>query len=430
MPIINRHQFFQMTLAGLGLKEVTEGGQSYVVSDVNLPEFPLRELYENHERKLSTSRKAAFAVFSKKLVDKQPPVFTKADISQPLQQACEMNYAMTVLESLELTCLAQAIVDDDIATVKAMLNQKPELLLFQPEVIVTSEYTGQRFSVDGNFLGLACRRKQIEMVKIITRYFDKLQADDEQNDEIAAIKNAGLSQWLELKTDAKGDIQVPADYQVIIDDLITVFTSEPIAHGTTDFRTLSFDIETAMEVLYDCLLLDFKEDDISKRRVFSKQNHLDIELLLYAAYKAYDTHFNSFKTAEQRDAYSIRVIGILQNFLQPETAKIFCEGLYYVVEENKAISHKASGLKLKDGNSFYSGSDFALRLGLGFERLVASWGRGVLSLEARLSRGFAHLASGNRRGDLGNLCHKKVQQFSENNTPLQTVANTSTGPRT
>ncbi len=310
-------------------------------------------------------------------------------------------------------------MDDDGDTVKAMLDKKPELLLFKPDVIVTSDYTGQRFSVDGNFLGLACRRKQIEMVKIILPYFEKLQADDdEQSEESAAIKNAGLAQWLKYPADAKGEIQVPADYQAIIDDLIKVFKSETIADGTTDFRTLSANSETAMEALYTRLVPGYKEEDINKRDVFNKQNHLDIELLLYAAYKAYDTHFDSFKTWERRDAYCIRVIGILQNFLSPETAKIFCEGLYSVVEESRAVSDKAAGLKLKDGTSFYSGSDFARRVGLGLEFLVAwagAWGGSADGLRLSCAAWETYV--------------KQKQQFSENYTTPRTTPNSSTGPR-
>ncbi len=418
MPIMNRHQFFQ---TAFGLKEVTEGGQSYFVpiDDEAVPEL------KDYERLLSASRKAAFSAFSKKLDDKMPPVYTETDITEILKTPFEMKYAMTLLESLELTCLAQAIVDDDRATVKAMLDQKPQLLLFKPDVIVTSEYTGQQFSIDGNFLGLACLRKQIEMVKIITPYFDKLQADDEQNEEIAAMKNAGMAQWKEYQTNAQGEIQVPADYQAIIDDLIKVFKSETIRYGI-DNRTLSADIETAMETLYSRLIPDFKEDNKSKRQVFNKQNHLDIELLLYAAYKAFETHFESFDTWGRRRSYSIRVIGILQNFLQPETAKIFCEGLFDVVERNRAVSAPAAGLKLKDGTSFYSGADFDLRAGLGFVFLAATH-----PCDPELARPeLAGAASKGAALDAWETYIKQKQQFSENYTAARIAPSPSTGPRT
>ncbi len=428
MKLANPFKFFQQAL---GLKEVTEDHQAYLIA-CDDEEIPAVRVIQ---RQLSPSRRAAFSAFSNKLSHQMAPIFSQTDINVQLQDAHEMNCAMTLLESLELTCLAQAIVDDDRDTVKAMLDKKPELLLLQPEVIVTSEYTGQRFGVDGNFLGLACLRKQIKMVKIILPYFEKLQTDEEQNEEIAAIKNAGMAQWLNYPTNANGEIQVPADYQAIIDDLIKVFKSEPIAVGTTDFRTLSANIETAMETLYNRLIPDFKEEDISKRHVFTKQNYLDVELLLYAAYKAYETHFSSFKTWEKRSAYSIRVIGILQNFLSPETAKIFCEGLYDVVEENKAISERAAGLKLKDGTSFYSGSDFALRAGLGFEFLTSTtpWPASGVGVNPRWVLGlgvYMPWLDESRTPMLsGNLCQTKTKIFRELYNTTNS-ANPSTGPRT
>ncbi len=428
MKLANPFKFFQQAL---GLKEVTEDHQTYLVA-CDDEEIPAVKVIQ---RQLSPSRRAAFSAFSNKLSHQMAPIFSQTDIDEQLQDdehEREMNCAMSLLASLELTCLAQAIVDDDRDTVKAMLDKKPELLLLQPEVIVTSEYTGQRFGIDGNFLGLACRRKQIEMVKIIAPYFDKLQEnDDEQSEESAAIKNAGLAQWLKYPADAKGEIQVPADYQAIIDGLITVFKSENIANGTTDYRTLNANIETAMDTLYNRLLPDFKEEDISKRHVFTKLNHLDVELLLYAAYKAYDAHFDSFKSWEQRNAYCIRVIGILQNFLPPETAKIFCEGLYYVVEENRAISGEAAELKLKDGTSFYSGSDVALRLGLGFEFLAVGGG---VPLHAPWPHPHARgpWLRDHRHFWLGGweTYVKQKQQFSDNYTAARTAPSPSTGPRT
>ncbi len=177
-----------------------------------------------------------------------------------------------------------------------------------------------------------------------------------------------------------------------------------------------------MEALYNRLVPDYNEEDISKRDVFNKQNHLEVELLLYAAYKAYDTYFHSFQIWERRDAYFIRVIGILQNFLQPETAKIFCEGLYYVVQENKAVSDTAAGLKLKDGTSFYSGSDFALRTGVGFEFLVGGAGGREVS---RIGWGAARSAI-----VLGDLCQKtKTTIFRELNNSTNS-AKPINGPRT
>ncbi len=96
--------------------------------------------------------------------------------------------------------------------------------------------------------------------------------------------------------------------------------------------------------------------------------------------------------------------------LPPETAKIFCQGLSDVVDWNEDISQEAAGLKLKDGASFYSGSDFANQKGLGFDFFVGYAGTGWDSgwLECYLT--------------------EKQQKFSENYpTP---PSNASTGPRT
>ncbi|HLB43314.1 MAG TPA: hypothetical protein VJN02_10815 [Gammaproteobacteria bacterium] len=83
---------------------------------------------------------------------------------------------------------------------------------------------------------------------------------------------------------------------------------------------------------------------------------LDPELFLYAFYKLYANHFNRFQNWDQRDHFCIKVGGWIQSLLPPETAKIFCEGLYYVVEENRAIGSRAESLKLLDGESFYRSS--------------------------------------------------------------------------
>ncbi len=260
------------------------------------------------------------------------------------------------------------------------------------------------------------------MVKIILPYFDKLQANDEQSKKSVEFKNAGIAEWKEYQTNAQGEIQIPAEYQAIIEDLVKVFESETIPTGTKDFRTMSPNIETAMEVLYNRLLPDFKEDDISKRQVIGKQNHLDIELLLYAAYKAFDTHFDSLKT-RGREAYCIRVIGILQNFLPPETAKIFCAGLYYVLGENREVDERAAGLYLQDGTTlFYSGSDFAHQKGLGFEFLICGEWRGSGWPQRRADR-----RSDVTQGQLMSIKNNTFQRITQHD---QQQASSLTGPRT
>ncbi len=416
MKAANRNQFFKTTLGFMTVSAPNDPKETWLIptnSDIKsemLLEWQI------------PARDAAYNAFMEKLAANEVPVFTLDELDPKGEfQKGYVQYTQVLLDELALNYLAQAIIDDEREIVKAMLDKKPELLLRRDFVIATSEHTGQRFS-SANFLGLACQRKQIEMVKIITPYFDKLLADldaEENQTEIANIediKKTGLAQWLKYPVNAQGEIEIPADYPAIIDDLITVFTSENIANGTTDYRTLNANIETAMETLYNRLVPDYKETEISERRVFTKQNHLDIELLLYAAYKAYDTHFNSFQSWEQRSAYCIRVIGILQNFLPPETAKIFCEGLYDVVENNHDISKQAGGLKLIEGTSFYGGSDFALRAGLGFEFVGAL--RAWYGLWRPCVTGYASLGwMRTARFDFGSILSNKNNNFSETTHP-------------
>jgi hypothetical protein len=227
------------------------------------------------------------------------------------------------------------------------------------------------------------------MVKILLPYYSELQADkpQEEADEIEAIKNVGLAEWLKYSLDAGKNIQIPADYQALMNGLIDVFKAEDIA-PKTPVNILSPKVETAMNELYERLLPGITNPELApeNRPVMTKENHLDVELLLLAAYKAYDERYDEFLTWEQRSAYCIRIIGIVQNFLPPETGKIFCESLYYVVEENRKISPRAEGLKLADGTtSFYAPLDLVLREGLGFDYLCdafcslqrSTWARSV-----------------------------------------------------
>jgi hypothetical protein len=112
-------------------------------------------------------------------------------------------------------------------------------------------------------------------------------------------------------------------------------------------------------------------------------DYFDIELLFYAVCKMYDEQFNVFADWNQRQAFCIRVMGIIQSVLPPETAKALCEGLYYVMEENRPVGELAASLKLKGGQSFYRPSRDS-HVGLGFEYLCgALLGVGALVLGGR-----------------------------------------------
>jgi hypothetical protein len=129
--------------------------------------------------------------------------------------------------------------------------------------------------------------------------------------------------------------------------LINVFREENFPNGN-----LSENAESALSFLFNLLL--------PKKAVKLDEDYLlDPELLLLAVYRAYRDNFVSFNgNWDQLDAFCIRVIGLIQSVLAPETGKILCEGLDYVVaaEEKgikKEISRRAKEHKLRGGESFY-----------------------------------------------------------------------------
>lgn len=65
------------------------------------------------------------------------------------------------------------------------------------------------------------------------------------------------------------------------------------------------------------------------------------------------------------------VIGFIQSLLSPEDAKVFCQGLYDVVEKGKEINESAACLCLVGEKSFYR-DDRQVGTGLGFKYLCGA----------------------------------------------------------
>ncbi len=126
--------------------------------------------------------------------------------------------------------------------------------------------------------------------------------------------------------------------------MIDTFVVETLIPGQTDFTNLSKNAENAMRSLLNLLV---------PKTVVELDNHIDAELLLLAAYQLYGQRFNAFASLEQRNAFGIRVIGLIQSALLPETAKIFCQGPCDVVLFNEPVGPHAASLKLSDDKSFY-----------------------------------------------------------------------------
>ncbi len=337
MNRIKRPEFYlPFFLNSLGLKKINLDPQHpnenlLVVSDYDsIPQV------QEIERQSSPSRQIALDAFLAAHNENRPPIFTGLNLmGTAITTEFEISMVLSLLEQLELHYLAQAIVDDERPTVKAMLELKPQLLLMQPNVIIKSAYTGQQFSIE-NFLGVAARRRQIAMVTLITSYFDQLTQVPEYQQQAHAMKQAGLAEWREyVYLSHKERFGIPVEYHAIIDPIVAAFLNE------------ENELESIMESLYDLLL---------RKSLFTKAYHIDVELLLYAAYAGYML----LQTDAQMNAYERRVLGFLQKCVAPETAKIFCSG--YIGLHCTPVEE----LVFNNGRKYYSQPGKELISGLGF----------------------------------------------------------------
>lgn len=263
----------------------------------------------------------------------------------------------------------QAVIDDNRMKVAELLDKNPELLLVKAlrGIEIESQHTWLKIDAENeDALSIAAKRKQIKMIELLLPYYDRL----EQTEDVIKAKADALSAWktytTQKNTEDEDEIVIPKLYANYAQSLIDVFKVETFPNGVKG--KFSEKTEDALKLLFDILL---------PKKATKLDDYIDPELLLLALYKAYRDQFDSFQNWEQRDAFCVRMIGLAQSVLSPETAKIFCEGLYYVVEENRKISARAVSLKLLDGESFYRASRESLT-GLGFEFLARLDGRGCL----------------------------------------------------
>lgn len=274
-----------------------------------------------------------------------------------------------------------AVIDDDIPGVDNILSNPANLKLLIREgkknQFIESQFTGQKFLIENeNALSIAVKLKKIGrpnrpgLIEILISYFDRLKNNLEEEIQnldsmiqtdvlirkkiiltrdkvkLIQIKEHALACWKdyeyqEVRADVN-EIIIPEKYSTILQSLINIFIQEEFANHTgpniSNYTKLSAHTEAELSKLVAKLTPDeaIKIDD-----------HLDIELLLYTAYKAYADNFNTFQNWPQRDGFCIRVIGLIQRSLLPEVAKVFCQGLHKVVENKHRIGHQAETLKLR-----------------------------------------------------------------------------------
>ena len=289
------------------------------------------------------------------------------------------------LNKRALEKLLQAVIDDDRTIVKKILDLKPEHLLLEPSDLkikqIESKKTWQRFITEKPFV-MALKRNQIEMVKVILPYFDKLEDG----------KAEALKQW-------QSQEEKQPNFNEMLQPLINIIARENCANGV--MGPLSEETEAALTTFRETLLPD---------KAVRLNDYFDIEQFLLVARSAYNANFNTFQTWNQRDVFCIRLIGFLQGLVSPEFGKIFCEGLYYVVEENRKISARAENLKLLGGESFYRESRLSTT-GQGFGFVAAGTGcraDGLALLSTRFEKLYRAKAAG--LGELKKRLHVSAQQ--------------------
>lgn len=314
----------------------------------------------NRRFSLPQNEQAVLAPLSRDTLQLIAGRYLSAKDSASLAQSCQMLWhpMQPVLSYRLLEIFLQKVVDDDRTKVRALIALHPWLLMAEPpqHMKVKSLCTWQVFKAE-NPLIMAVKRKQIEMIELLLSEFEKL----EQTTEIKALLNRALSAWtfyvVRKNEWFSEDILIPCAYREIIKDLLVEFTRSSLPEGKLCDAT-----EASLSLLYERLL---------PKQAIKLDNYLDIELLLYTAYKLFWDCFNDFQNWEQQDAFCIRVIGFIQSLLSPETAKIFCYGLFKALEQPNTLKSCETALPtLTGGVSFYRPSCES-RAGLGFDFMVA-----------------------------------------------------------
>lgn len=336
----------------------------------------------NNQQPLQLREMAFNALAKQGLFKIDLPVNIKlpAGTSSLRQQDVESILEQMILEKLMAKFL-QAVVDDERATVAAMLYTNPDLAFIDPppNLIIESKWTWQKFYAE-NALQMAVKRQQIDMIEVLLPYYDEL----EQTEYIINTKIQALSAWKvnEIQKDAYGndEVIIPPEYAYLAQSLVNTFQSETFPNGIPDQNgtavnvALSEQTELALSSLLNILV---------PKQAVKLDEHVDVELLLYAIFAAYRRNFNTFDCDWNRlNAICVRVMGLIQSALPPETGKIWCEGLYNVIDviehrQEKQICVCALSHKLKSGQVLYRRSRDA-RFGCGFDFVCGDRGNNDL----------------------------------------------------
>ena len=289
-------------------------------------------------------------------------------ISSGLFATVEPGHKPNELTQLLQRKLLQAVIDDDGEFVTALLSAHPDLLVgCSLRQLVQSQYTWQTFESEPALM-MALKRNQTDMLGIIVKAVetagDKLTAEQRENI---------MQQWEDAEASLPSSIKRSQEFD--FQSLIDVIKRETFLNGLEG--RLSEETETALQKFREALL---------PRGAIKLDDYCEIMHLLLAVYQAYDQVFYQFQGWPQRDVFCIKVIGYIQSLLPVEIAKVFCEGLYSVVKQNRPISARAANLQFSarvadlqlHGVSALRLGFYRLSLddedGLGFRFLADVWG--------------------------------------------------------
>lgn len=340
--------------------------------------------FRNKLKSNRDNRESISLNFTQKVIDAENTQFAALtqhgfffNIEVPAEASVEEQHAIACLVERKIQekivpIFLQAVIDGDEKTVAELLDKNPELLMVKPpkDLVIESRHTWQRFNPEDALL-MAVKRKQLGMIKLLLPYYDK----PEQTEEVINAKERALSAWsfyeMHMNNQNEEEIVIPREYVSYANALVDVFTREtfpngiPGLNGNPWYMRLSDETELALTSLFNRLL---PEKAVNA-------NYLDVELALFTAYKIYGAKFNTFQNWVQRDAFCVRVIGLIQGVLAPEEARIVCGGFLNFMralrnKQEPEISEKAAEFKLKDSTDFYRDSRLS-HSGLGFEFLCA-----------------------------------------------------------
>lgn len=264
-----------------------------------------------------------------------------------LASSCRQFYGSFQFGNLNRSLL-QAVIDDDRKSVKRILDANTDILRKEPpeNLVVESKFTYQKFFSERP-LKMAARRKQLEMVKVLLPYYIDLVSSNKL--EQAIIEDA-LSAWkqYEIQKNIHGEteIYIPQEYSKYAKFLVDVCKSEYFPKN----EKLSEYTESELTILHNTLKPIYPID---------LYNYIDVELFLLAAIKSFEDNYDSFNNNWlQRDIFWVQIIGLIQKSLSPETAKIWCHGLYKATDAIKngveiKLEPEEEACKLYRGVPFY-----------------------------------------------------------------------------